>query len=62
MNLGCRTVEVITGNCNKRGNEVAWWNKFKIDALGIARQFWEQTHPREADRQADMAAEAGNVG
>jgi hypothetical protein len=27
------------------GNEVAWWDKLKIDALRVARQFWEQTHP-----------------
>jgi hypothetical protein len=32
---------------HQAGNEVAWWNKFEIDALGVARQFWEQTHPNE---------------
>ena len=33
---------------HQAGNEVAWWDKFKIDALSVARQFWEQTHPDEA--------------
>lgn len=47
---------------HQAGNEVAWWDKLKIDALRVARQFWEQTHPREADSQADMAAEAGAAG
>ena len=32
---------------HQAGNEVAWWHKFKIDALRVARQFWEQTHPNE---------------
>ena len=27
------------------GNEVAWWDQLKIDALRVARQFWERTHP-----------------
>ena len=43
---------------HQAGNEAAWWDKFKIDALRIARQFWEQTHPREAGSQADIAAQA----
>ena len=33
---------------HQTGNEVAWWDKLKLDALGIARQFWDQTHPDEA--------------
>lgn len=36
---------------HQAGNEVAWWGKLKIDALHIARQFWEQTHPGEATRE-----------
>ena len=43
---------------HQAGNEVAWWDKFKIDALRAARQFWEQTHPSEADTQAAVAAKA----
>jgi len=45
---------------HQAGNEVAWWQKTKIDALRIARQFWEQTHPSEATSeisgQIDIAA------
>ena len=29
------------------GNEVAWWQGFKIEALLVARRLWEQTHPSE---------------
>jgi hypothetical protein len=45
---------------HQAGNETAWWDNLKIDALHIARQFWEQTHPSEAtseiSSQADIAA------
>jgi len=45
---------------HQAGNEVAWWGKLKIDALRIARQFWDQTHRGEATReiseQTDIAA------
>jgi hypothetical protein len=27
------------------GDEVAWWENQKIDALEVARRLWEQTHP-----------------
>ena len=30
---------------HQAGNEVAWWDQLKIDALRVARQFWEGTHP-----------------
>src|SRR4029078_3931665 len=33
---------------HQAGNEAAWWDKLKIDALRIARQFWEQRHASEA--------------
>ena len=32
---------------HQTGNEVAWWENLKIDALRLARQLWEQTHPNE---------------
>jgi hypothetical protein len=31
---------------HQAGNEVAWWENRDIDALEIARGFWEQTHPK----------------
>jgi hypothetical protein len=30
---------------HQAGNEIAWWDNLKIDALEIARGLWEQTHP-----------------
>ena len=34
------------------GNEVAWWNNLKIDALRAARKFWEQTHPNQTSNRS----------
>jgi hypothetical protein len=31
---------------HQAGNEVAWWEALKIDALPIARQLWDQTHAK----------------
>jgi len=44
---------------HQAGNEVAWWNKLNIDALGIARQYWEQTHPSEA--AGDIVGQPGSA-
>ena len=32
---------------HQAGNEIAWWQGLKIDALHFARQLWEQTHSNE---------------
>ena len=44
---------------HQAGNELAWWQRLKIDALSVARQLWEQTHPGQRQQslvaQADMA-------
>jgi hypothetical protein len=32
---------------HQTGNELDWWQQFKIDALCVARDLWEQTHPNE---------------
>jgi hypothetical protein len=32
---------------HQAGDEVAWWKAVNIDALRLARQLWEQTHPYE---------------
>ena len=32
---------------HQTGNEAAWWEGLKIDALRLARQLWEQTHANE---------------
>jgi hypothetical protein len=36
---------------HQTGNEAAWWEGLKIDALCLARQLWEQTHPNEGQVQ-----------
>jgi len=38
---------------HQAGNEVAWWDKVKIDALRLTWQFWEQTHPNEVSTSID---------
>ena len=37
---------------HQTGNEAAWWEGLKIDALCLARQLWEQTHPNGGQEQA----------
>ena len=41
---------------HQAGNEVAWWEELKIDALRVARQLWEQTHPNEGQVLSDGSA------
>jgi hypothetical protein len=33
---------------HQAGNEVAWWDDRKINALVVAKDLWEQTHPKAA--------------
>ncbi|HEX3342740.1 MAG TPA: Rad52/Rad22 family DNA repair protein [Pseudolabrys sp.] len=33
---------------HQAGNEAAWWENVKIDALDVAKRLWEQTHPKSA--------------
>jgi hypothetical protein len=33
---------------HQAGNEAAWWEGLKINALEIAKGLWEQTHPKSA--------------
>jgi hypothetical protein len=33
---------------HQAGNEEAWWQGLKIDAIAIAKGLWEQTHPKSA--------------
>jgi Rad52/22 family double-strand break repair protein len=43
---------------HQAGNEVAWWEKLKIDVLAIAKGLWEQTHPKSADMTEARTCEA----
>jgi hypothetical protein len=33
---------------HQAGNEVNWWENLKINALPVAKELWEQTHPKSA--------------
>jgi hypothetical protein len=41
---------------HQAGNEVAWWEGVKINALDIAKGLWEQTHPKSAPADTAMLA------
>ncbi len=49
---------------HQAGNEVAWWEDLKINALEIARGLWEQTHPQiaSANQSSEPAASANSHG
>ena len=34
---------------HQAGNEAAWWENLKINALEIAKDLWQQTHPKSAE-------------
>ena len=36
---------------HQASNEIVWWTTNNIDALPVARQLWEQTHPNEDQTQ-----------
>ena len=41
---------------HQAGNEVAWWEKLKLNPLQPARQLWVQTHPNEGQELATLDA------
>jgi hypothetical protein len=49
---------------HQAGNEVAWWENLKINALPIAKGLWEQTRPKsaaaETQQPSDIAAPTEN--
>jgi hypothetical protein len=42
---------------HQAGNEVAWWQDLKINALEIAKGLWEQTHPKSAAADTAILAQ-----
>jgi hypothetical protein len=40
---------------HQAGSEINWWATHKIDALPVARQLWEQTHPNESQTETQKA-------
>jgi len=43
---------------HQAGNEETWWKDFKIDALKVARDLWEQTHPESTASQIESGVES----
>ena len=43
---------------HQAGNEVAWWQGFKIEALLVARRLWEQTHPGELQIETETTKQS----
>ena len=40
---------------HQAGDEIAWWKTVNINALPLARQLWEQTHPTEGQIETAVA-------
>ncbi len=45
---------------HQAGNEITWWKGLNIDALPVARQLWEQTHPNESQTETQIADVSSN--
>jgi Rad52/22 family double-strand break repair protein len=45
---------------HQAGNEVAWWEERKVDALEVARELWEQTHPQLPGRPEEATIPSSN--
>jgi Rad52/22 family double-strand break repair protein len=43
---------------HQAGNEVAWWQGFKIEALHVARRLWEQSHARERQIETESTKQS----
>src|SRR5450756_1624462 len=46
---------------HQAGNEIAWWEGFKINALEVAKGLWEQTHPKSAPADIHPNEDAAKV-
>jgi DNA recombination protein Rad52 len=44
---------------HQAGNELAWWESLQIDALGIAKDLWKQTHSK--DGRVDPLAQSTTI-
>ena len=43
-----RRAPIVAVISRQAGNEITWWEKLNIKPLEIAKQLWEQTHPKSA--------------
>jgi len=42
---------------HQAGNEIAWWETLKLNAMEIAKELWEQTHPKSATESRHQSNE-----
>jgi len=40
---------------HQAGNEQAWWKGLNINALDVAKELWERTHPKSATAEPDQS-------
>lgn len=45
---------------HQAGNEVVWWQGLKVDALGIAKELWDESHARPV-AATEMSQTAGDA-
>jgi hypothetical protein len=38
-------------NLHQTGNELRWWENFRVEPLPVARKLWEETHPSAATQE-----------
>ncbi len=55
MSSRCHCAADIIVNCIKPEMKSSWWKGLNIDALPLARQLWEQTHPNESQTETQIA-------
>jgi hypothetical protein len=46
---------------HQTGNEAAWWQERKINALKVARELWEKSHPKLTAPNEDPAGSEQNI-
>ena len=46
---------------HQAGNEVAWWENLKINALEIANSLWDETHGRSPGAEAPNSQAADSI-
>jgi hypothetical protein len=48
---------------HQAGDEVAWWQKLNLKPLAVAKELWQQTHPRlaAADQQQQSCSDTVNL-
>jgi hypothetical protein len=45
--IGLKVSDEYHRQLHQAGNELTWWESLQIDALGIAKDLWKQTHSKD---------------